>query len=72
MSIAEFVEQELAGKGTGLLNFTQRLPVSDYLDGKKTYNLEVSTDEDSEQSYGWSLTNPYSTDFCAVHEKPRP
>ena len=36
MSIAEFVEQELAGIGTGLLNFTQRLPVSDYLDGKKT------------------------------------
>ncbi len=68
MSIAEFVEQELAG--TGQLNLTQRLPVSDYLDGKKTYNLEVSTGDDSEQYYGWSLTNPYSNGFCAVHQKP--
>lgn len=69
MSIAEFVEQELSGNGTRLLNFTQRLPVSDYLDGKKTYNLEVCADKGTEHSYGWSLTNPYSTDFCPVHQK---
>ncbi|MBO6100138.1 MAG: hypothetical protein J6P07_02240, partial [Spirochaetaceae bacterium] len=38
----------------------------------KTYNLEICEDEDCDgtENYMWSLVNPHSNSFCAVHEKP--
>lgn len=71
MSITECFTNELS-KCKKQLNIRKNMPSYDYLDGVKTYNLEICEDENSDvtENYMWSLVNPHSNDFCEVHEKP--
>ena len=71
MSITECFTNELS-KCKKQLNIRKNMPSYDYLDGVKTYNLEICEDENSDgtENYMWSLVNPHSNSFCEVHEKP--
>ena len=71
MSITECFTNELS-KCQRQLVIRKNMPSYDYLDSVKTYNLEICEDEDCDgtENYMWSLVNPHSNSFCAVHEKP--
>ena len=70
MSITECFTNELS-KCKRPLTIRKNMPSYDYLDSVKTYNLEICEDEDCDgtENYMWSLVNPHSNSFCAVHEK---
>ena len=70
MSITECFTNELS-KCQRQLVIRKNMPSYDYLDSVKTYNLEICEDEDCDgtENYMWSLVNPHSNSFCAVHEK---